>query len=114
MAKENTFMTSLQEQGLIDERQVAAVADIVCSNGMSGRAWIFLNGTSLRLYEMEGFSGWGALIETLELKQTRFIKGSSFILHTSMKLEFGGNIYTFTGFGQAKHIIESVKSSCGA
>ena len=50
----------------------------------------------------------------LELKDARFVKGSSFVLHTTMRFQWNGKTYDFQGFAQAKKVIEAVKSSCGA
>ena len=44
MATVNPFMDSLRADNLIDDREIAFVADITCTNGNSGRAWFFLNG----------------------------------------------------------------------
>ena len=114
MAKENMFMKSLQEQGLIDDRHVAVMAVIMCTNGMRGRAWVFLNGTSLAIYEPSGFSGIGEWIDTIDLTQAKFLKGSSFVFSPSMKLEYSNDTYTFTRFNQAKNFIDCIKASCGS
>ena len=113
MATENLFMKNAKEMNLIDHREIAFCADVICSNGNSGRVWFFLNGSVMRLYTMAGLTALGELVETLDLKNARFIKGSSFVLHTTMKLECGGHTYAFQGFAQAKKVIEAVKASCG-
>ena len=113
MAKENLFLNKVREMGLIDEREIALVADITCTNGNQGRAWFFLNGSLLNLYEMAGFADLGDHVETLELKDAKFIKASSFPLYTYLKLECQGHTYTFKGFAQAKKVIAAVQESCG-
>ena len=65
MATDNPFMNALREQKLIDDREIAAVADITCTNGNAGRAWFFLNGKQLYLYEMVGMGKCGDCIETV-------------------------------------------------
>ena len=47
MAKENVYLKQWKEQGLVDERGVAVVADISCTNGNAGRAFVFINGTTM-------------------------------------------------------------------
>lgn len=113
MAKENLFMKEAKEKGLIDSREIAFAADVTCSNGTSGRAWFFLNGSTLHLYELIGLSGIGEHVESLELKGAEVLKASSFALRTLLKLNCEGKVYTFTGFAQAKKVIEAIKESCG-
>lgn len=113
MAKENLFMKNAMEKGLIDGREIAVAADIVCTNGNNGRAWVFLNGSVMQLYELAGLADLGAHVETLDLKDAELIKASSFVLGSSMKLKYKGNVYTFKGFAQAKKVIEAVRESCG-
>lgn len=113
MAKENLFMKNAAEKGLIDDREIAVAADITCTNGNRGRAWVFLNGSIMQLYELAGLADLGDHVETLDLKDAKLIKTSSFVLNTSMKLEYKGHTYTFKGFSQAKKVIEAVKESCG-
>ena len=113
MAKENLFMKNAMEKGLIDDREIAVAADIVCTNGNNGRAWVFLNGSIMQLYELAGLADLGAHVETLDLKDAELIKASSFVLGSSMKLKSKGNVYTFKGFAQAKKVIEAVRESCG-
>ncbi len=113
MAKENLFMKNAKEMNLIDEREIAVAADIVCTNGNSGRAWVFLNGSVMQLYELAGLADLGDHVETLDLKNAQLLKASSFVLGTSMKLAYNGHTYTFKGFAQAKKVIEAVRESCG-
>ena len=114
MATENPFMNALREQNLIDDREIAFVADITCTNGNAGRAWFFLNGKQLHLYEMVGMAQCGDRIETLNLSNAEVLKASSFVLATSLKLKCSGEIYTFKGFAQAKKVIACITESCGA
>ena len=113
MASENLFMKNAREKGLIDEREIALVADVVSSNGNSGRAWCFLNGSIMNLYAMAGFANLGDHVETLDLKNGKFIKASSFPLYTYLKIECGGHTYMLKGFAQAKKVIAAVRESCG-
>lgn len=113
MAAENLFMKNAREMGLIDDREIAFAADVACTNGNRGRVWFFLNGTVMNLYAMAGLADLGAHVETLDLKVAHFVKGSSFVLHTTMKLEYSGHTYSFQGFAQAKKVIEAVKDACG-
>ena len=112
MAKENQLLKKAHEMGLLDERDVAVVADVTCTNGNRGRAFFFLNKNLMHLYEMKGFADFGALVETLDLNGAKFVKGSSFLLNPSMTLTCGGHTYKFVGFAQPKWVIENVKSSC--
>ena len=112
MATNNPFMDSLRAENLIDDREIAFVADITCTNGNRGRAWFFLNGSLLHLYEMTGFASRGACIETLDLKGAEVLKASSFVLNTSLKLKCNGHMYTFKGFAQAKKVIACITDSC--
>ena len=113
MAKENLFLKNLKERNLIDDREIVVMADVSASNGNRGRAFVLLNGTELPFYVPAGFAELGQLIETIDLKQAKFLKGSSFILHTTLKLECGGTTYALQGFAQAAQFIEAVKGSCG-
>ena len=113
MAKENLFMKNAEEKGLIDEREIAFVADVVSTNGNRGRAWFFLNGSILNLYELAGLAELGEHVETLDLKQAEILKASSFVLNTSLKLNCNGHTYTLKGFAQAKKVIEAFRESCG-
>ena len=112
MAKENLFLKKAHEMGLLDERDLAFAADITCTNGNSGRAWFFVNGRKMFLYEMVGMADMGACIETLDLNQTKFVKGSGFVLNTHMTLQYGGETYKFKGFAQGKRVIEIMQTSC--
>ena len=114
MATENPFMNALRTDNLIDDREIAFVADITCTNGNRGRAWFFLNGNLLHLYEMKGMADRGAHVETLDLKGAEVLKASSFVLATSLKLKCNGEVYTFKGFAQAKKVISCITESCGA
>lgn len=114
MAAENLFMKNAKEKGLIDEREIAFAADITCTNGNRGRAWFFLNGSTLYLYEMAGFADLGAHVETIDLKNATFIKASSFVLNTWLKFQYNGYTYSMKGFAQAKKVIDAIKEGCGA
>ena len=113
MAKENLFLKNAKEKNLIDEREIVVVADISCTNGNNGRAWVFLNGSTMQLFEMAGFADLGSHVETIELKNAKLLKTSCFVLGSSMKLLYNGHTYVFKGFAQAKKFIEAVKESCG-
>ena len=112
MATENPFMNSLKEKNLIDDREIAFAADVVCTNGNRGRAWFFLNGSQLHLYEMTGMAACGEHIETLNLKGAEVLKASSFVLGSSLKLKCNNEVYTFKGFAQAKKVIACITESC--
>lgn len=114
MAKENIFLKEMKERGLIDEREIAVMTDISSTNGNRGRAFALLSGTTLFLYEPAGIAAVGELIEAIDLRKAKFLKGSSFVLHTTMKLQYNGFTYAFQGFAQAAKFIEAVKGSCGA
>lgn len=114
MAKENLFMKNAKEKGLIDEREIAVAADIACTNGNRGRAWVFINGSMLHLYELAGLAEIGAHVESLDLKDVQVLKASSFVLNPFLKLSYNGQTYSFKGFAQAKKVIEAIKESCGA
>ena len=114
MATENPFMNALRADNLIDDREIAFVADITCTNGNRGRAWFFLNGNLLHLYEMAGLANRGAHIETLDLRGAEVLKASSFVLNPTFKLKCGGEVYTFKGFAQAKKVIACITESCNA
>ena len=114
MAKENLFLKNLKERNLIDDREIVVMADISATNGNRGRAFVLLNGSELAFYEPAGIADLGELVETIDLKQARFLKGSSFILHTTLKLECAGTVYSLRGFNQAAMFIEAVKAGCGA
>ena len=110
---ENQFLKNAHLRGLIDEREIAFLADIACTNGNGGRAFCFLNGSVLSLYACAGIAETGDLIEAIDLKDAKFLKGSSFVLHPTMKLQYNGNTYSMQGFTQAKKMIDAVKSACG-
>ena len=112
MAKENPFLNSLREKNLIDDREIACVADVTCTNGNSGRAWFFLNGKQLYLYEMAGMGALGDHIETLDLKGAEVLKASGFVLYSYLKLKCNNEVYTFKGFAQAKKVIACITDSC--
>ena len=112
MATENLFMKNAAEMGLIDEREIAVAADVTCTNGNSGRAWVFLNGTTLHLYELAGLANLGDHVESIDLKGASVVKSSSFALYTYLKLACNGHTYTFKGFAQAKKVIAAITESC--
>ena len=118
MAAENAFMKTVREQGWIDEREIAFAAKVRCTKDRRqvwwGGVWFFLSGSTLRMYEMAGLTDIGPLVEIVDLKDARFVKGSSFVLHTTMRFQWGGKTYDFQGFAQAKKVIQAVKESCGA
>ena len=112
MAKENLFLKKAHEMGLLDERDLAFAAVISSTNGNKGSAWFFVNGSKRFLYEMAGMADMGRCIETLDLNQTKFVKGSGFVLHTHMTLEHGGYTYKFQGFAQGKRVVQIMQESC--
>ena len=112
MAKENLFLKKVHDMGLLDERDIAVVADITCTNGNSGRAWVFLNGSKLFLYEMRGMADMGELVEVLDLSQAVHLKSSAFLLNTHITLTYGGHTYKFKNFAQTKRVIECIKAAC--
>ena len=114
MAKENLFLKDLKDRGLIDDREIVVMADISSTNGNRGRAFVLLEGTNLYLYAAAGIAALGDLIEMIDLTNAKFIKGSTFVLRTSMKIAYKGVTYSFQGFTQAAKFIDAVKESCGA
>ncbi len=112
MAKENLFLKKAHEMGLLDERDIAVVADITCTNGNSGRAWVFQNGSKLFLYEMRGLADMGELVEVLDLSKAVHLKSSAFILNTHITLTYGGYTYKFKNFAQSKRVIECIREAC--
>lgn len=112
MAKENLFLKNAHALGLLDERDLCFGVDVICTNGNRGRAWFFVNGSTMYLYEMTGLTSMGDCIEILDLRKTRFVKGSSFLLNPNMTLEFGGHTYKISGFAQPKWVIEEFKKTC--
>lgn len=112
MAKENLFLKKAHEMGLLDERDIAVAADITCSNGNNGRAWVFQNGSKLFLYELRGMADMGELVEVIDLSQAVYVKSSAFLLNTYLTLTFGGHTYKFKNFAQTKRVIESIREAC--
>ena len=53
-------------------------------------------------------------IETVDLKGTEVLKASSFVLHSSLTLKCGGEVYTFKGIAQAKKVTSCITESCNA
>lgn len=111
---ENLFLQSAHDRGLIDDREIAFVADTACTNGNKGRAWFFLSGSMLTLYECVGLGNLGEFVEGIDLKKAKFLKGSGFVLGTSLKFQYEGLTYTFKGFAQGKRVVETIRSACGA
>ena len=112
MAKENLFLKKAHEMDLLDERDIAVCADITCTNGNAGRAWVFLNGSKLFLYEMRGMADMGELVEVLDLSQAVYLKSSTFLLNTYLSLTYGGHTYKFKNFAQSKRVIECIREAC--
>ena len=112
MAKESPALKFAKENDLVDERELVYVADIVCSNGNYGRAWIFFGGNNMHIFELVGFSGIGGYVETIELKNAEVLKSSAFLLGPSLKLKYDGNTYTFKNFAQPKLFIGTVREGC--
>ena len=113
MATENKFMRDAKLRGLIDQREIAFMVDVTCTNGNGGRCWMLLNGTAMHLCEPVGMAALGQQLETLDLEKARLLKASSFVLNPSFKLEYLGETYTFRGFAQAKRVVEAIRESCG-
>ena len=112
MAKENLFLKKAHQMGLLDSEEVAFMADVKCSNGNAGRAWFFLNENLLFLYEPLGLADFGECIETLDLNQTRFVKGSGFIFYTYMTLSADDLTYRFQNFAQGKRVVALIQQRC--
>lgn len=110
---ENPFLKDARDKHLIDDREIAFMADITCSGGNQGRAWFFLNGSRLSLYTCVGMGGLGEYVEELDLRKARFLKASGFVLNTWLKFQYGSDTYTFKGFAQGKRVVEAVKYACG-
>lgn len=109
---ENLFLKNAHDRGLIDEREIAFMADVTCTNGNRGRAFCFLNGTILRIYEALGIAETGEEIDSMDLKEAKFLKASSFPLHPYIKLCHGGETYNMQGLTQAKKMIAAIQESC--
>lgn len=114
MAKENVNLKQWKELGLVDDRGIAVVADISCTNGNGGRAFVFINGTTMYIHELQGFSNVGQRVETLDLTKAKFVKSCSFILASSLILVYGLHRYKFENFGIAKQFIGAAREACGA
>ena len=112
MAKENPTVKFAKENGLIDEREIINVADIACTNGNDGRAWIFINGSDMHLFELIGFSRIGECVETIDLKNAEILKSRRFILAPSLNLKYNGYTYKIINFSQPKKFIEAVREGC--
>lgn len=110
---DNKFMRDARQRGVIDSREISAMADITCSNGNGGRAWILLNGKDLFICENIFPVGLGETLEVIHLEEAEMIKSSSFVLHSYMKLKYQGNTYLFKGFAQAKRVIAAITEACG-
>ena len=52
-----------------------------------------------------------AHIEIVDLKGTEVLTASSFVLHSSLKLKCGGEVYTFKIFAQSKKVIACITES---
>ena len=114
MAQENKFLKELQEKGLVDERGLAVVGDIVSSNGNSGRAFILISGDTMHLYAMEGFGKLGFHVESINLKEVELIKARGGIFLQILRFAYHGHTYTVRNFGLAAQLIEAIKKSIGA
>jgi len=113
MAKENPILKAAQDKGLVDARELYFAADVAASNGNSGRAWIFLNGTTLHLYELIFPADLGEKIESLDLKQARLKKASAFVLAPKAELVCGGTTYSFKNFNLPKQFVAALTEACG-
>lgn len=110
MAKESFIEKFARENELVDERNIITCADITCSNGNNGRAWIFLKGSNVHLYECVGFNI-GDYVETIDLKGITDFKSCKVILLHYMKFVSNGYNYKFTGFSQPSKIIAAFVES---
>ena len=112
MAKENPILRAAQEKGLVDARNLFFVADVIASNGNSGRAWVFLNETKLYLYELVFPADLGEKIEELELRDAKLLKASAFVLAPKAELICGGTNYLFKNFNLPKQFVAALSEAC--
>ena len=114
---ENPFMKNAREQNWVDDRDIAFAAKVRCTQGRRrlwwGGVWFFLYDSRLQMYEMDGLTGIGSKVDEVDLKDARFIRGSGFVLHPTMRFEANGKVYDFQGFAQAKRVIQAIRESCG-
>ena len=113
MAKENPLLKEAREKGLVDQRDLYFASDVSASNGNSGRAWAFLNGTKLYLYELIFPAGLGREIEALDLSDAKLLKASSFVLAPKVELSCGGTSYSFKNFSTPKQFVSALQEICG-
>lgn len=111
-SNQETFIRNALLRNLIDERQICPMANITCSNGNAGRAWVAINKSTMSICDVNGFAQLGETLEIMDLSKAKVIKASSFILNPVLKLEYQGVVYTFKGFSRAELFLDAVKQGC--
>lgn len=113
MAKENKFLNDLKAQSLIDDRELATVADINCTNGNNWRGWVCINDTTMRLFSMTFPANLGELIDEIELPEALLIKTFGIVPFTLIKFQYQGHTYRIEHFSKTKEFIQTMKETCG-
>ena len=107
MAKTD-FIAMLREQGLVDERNAGVIA--MCQGpGGYGMGLACVKGGTLRIYETWYNGKPGPLIDEIELKEIRDLKGSAFLLHSYLKFRCRGQRYLLKNFGGARNFLAAVR-----
>lgn len=114
MAKENTFLKDLKERGLIDDRELVTVADINCTNGNYWRGYVFINGTTMRLFSMTfPACALDELVDEIALPEAKLVKTFGIVPFTLITFQYQDNTYRIEHFSKTKEFLQTMKDTCG-
>ena len=115
MTKQDAYLAGLFENGLVDERKMAVVANAKSlPGGEFGLCLLCLKGSVLSVYDTDFKQNVGALMYEIDLKRASALKASSFVFNRYLKFTYNSFPYKFVDFGNAKAFIAAVSAEVGA
>jgi hypothetical protein len=111
MTKQEVFLSHLLDNGLVDIRKMAVVANAkVLPSGEFGLCLLCLNNNVLSVYNTDFHQNIGEKLYEIDLQRVSNFKASSFVFNRYMKFTYNSFYYKFADFGNAKAFIEAVTS----
>ena len=111
MTKQDAYLAGLFENGLVDRRKMAVVANAKSlPGGEFGLCLLCLKGSVLSVYDTDFKQNVGALMYEIDLKRASALKTSSFVFNRYLKFTYNSFPYKFVDFGNAKAFIAAVSS----
>lgn len=111
MTKQEIFLNTLFDQGIVDERKMAVVANAkALPSGGFGLCLLCLKGSILSVYDTDFQQNLGAKLCEIDLRGISGLKASAFVFNRYMKFDYASFTYKFADFGNAKEFIAAISA----